>query len=123
MARKHVVNYYIEQQSSYMQMLEDVAELEKIYKEGKMSYEKYSDLRERLLPQIEELKAPYELLSYVIFLLNIPNRPKKDKKYLAQNKMYFAYLDKYSKENMIKESDDVLKKFKQIVKDSLKEIQ
>lgn len=121
MARRHVIDYYVEQQSAYMQMLEDVAEIEKLYKEGKMDYDRYAELRDRLVPQIEELKAPYELLTYVLFLLDIPNRPKKGKKYLAQNKMYFAYLNKYSKENMIKESEDVLKTFKQIVKESLKE--
>ena len=121
MAKKHVIDYYVEQQAAYMQMLEDVAEIEKLYKEGKMDYERYSELRDRLVPQIEELKAPYELLTYVLFLLDIPNRPRKGKKYLAQNKMYFAYLNKYSKENMIAESQDVLKTFKQIVKESLEE--
>ena len=116
MAKRHLEQYYVEVESNYSQMLEDVNDLEKSYKDGSMDYERYSQLRDTLTPEIESLKEEYERLSYVIFLLNIPNRVKKEEKYKKENQTYFAYLDKYSKENVIDKTKDVLKNFKEQVK-------
>ena len=116
MAKRHLEQYYIEVESNYSQMLEDVNSLEDSYKAGNMNYERYSQLRDTLTPEIESLKEEYERLSYVIFLLNIPNRVKKEEKYKKENQTYFAYLDKYSKENVVNKTKDVLAKFKEQVK-------
>ena len=116
MARKHLVQYYVEQESIYTQMLSDVEELERVYKSGNMPYERYAQLRDTLTSDIESLKEEYERLSYLMFLLNIPNRVSKEDKYKKENKAYLAYLDKYSKEKMIDESKDVLKNFKEQVR-------
>ena len=116
MARKHVISYYLEQEQAYLQLLGTIKELDELHRSGKMDYERYSELRDRLAPQVEELKAPYELMSYVIFLLNIPNRPKKGKKYMTQNKIYFQYLEKFSKEKMLDEHADALKNIKDIIR-------
>lgn len=119
MAKKHVVSYYLEQEQVYLQMLGDLQELDELYRSGKMDYERYSELRDRLLPQVEELKQPYELLSYVMFLLNIPNRPKKGSKYEYQNRLYFQYLSKFAKEGEPDESSDVLANFRKLVREAI----
>ena len=119
MAKKHVVSYYLEQEQVYLQMLGDLQELDELYRSGKMDYERYSELRDRLLPQVEELKQPYELLSYVMFLLNIPNRPKKGLKYEYQNRLYFQYLSKFAKEGEPDESSDVLANFRKLVREAI----
>ena len=116
MARRHLIQYFVELESNYSQMLEDVNELEKSYKNGNMDYERYAQLRDTLTPDVEAMRDEYERLSYVMFLLNIPNRVKKEDKYKKENQTYFAYLDKFSKENVIDESKDVLKNFKEQVK-------
>ena len=116
MAKRHLEQYYVEVESNYSQMLEDVNDLEKSYKDGSMDYERYSQLRDTLTPEIESLKEEYERLSYVIFLLNIPNRVKKEEKYKKENQTYCAYLDRYSKESIIDKTRDVLKNFKEQVK-------
>lgn len=116
MAKRHLIQYYIELESNYSQMLEDINDLEKSYKNGNMNYDRYSQLRDALTPDVEALKEEYERLSYIMFLLNIPNRVKKEDKYKKENQTYFAYLDKYSKEKLVDNSKDVLKNFKEQVK-------
>ena len=116
MARKHLIQYYVELESNYSQMLEDVNDLETSYKNGNMDYERYSQLRDILTPDVEAMKEEYERLSYVMFLLNIPNRVRKEDKYKKENSTYFAYLDKFSKERVLDESRDALKNFKELVK-------
>lgn len=117
MARRHLVQYFVELESNYAQMLEDVNELEKSYKSGNMDYERYAQLRDALTPEIEPLKEEYERLSYIMFLLNIPNRVKKEDRYKKENSTYFAYLDKFSKEKIVDESSDFLAKFKKSVEE------
>lgn len=121
MARKHVISYYLEQEQAYLQLLDTIKELDELHRDGKIDYDRYSELRDRLAPQVEELKAPYELMSYVIFLLNIPNRPKKGRKYITQNKIYFKYLEKFSKEGMPDENGDALKVIKSIIQEATKD--
>lgn len=115
MAKRHLAQYYIELESNYAQMIEDVNDLEKSYKSGNMNYERYAQIRDALTPEVEAIKEEYERLSYVMFLLNIPNRVKKEDRFKKENYAYFAYLDKFSKEKVIDESKDILKKFKEQV--------
>lgn len=121
MARKHVISYYLEQEQAYLQLLDTIKELDELHRSGRIDYDRYSELRDRLAPQVEELKAPYELMSYVIFLLNIPNRPKKGKKYITQNRIYFKYLEKFSKEKAFDENADALKVIKSIIQEAIKD--
>lgn len=116
MAKRHLIQYYIEQEATYSQMLEDINDLEKSYKSGNMEYERYAQLRDSLTQDIQAIKEEYERLSYVMFLLNMPNRVKKEAKFKKENKTYLAYLDKYSKEKLVDESKDVLAKFKETVR-------
>lgn len=116
MAKRDVVQYYLEQEATYSQVLEDVDDLEKSYKSGNMDYERYSQLRDSLTQDIQAIKEEYERLSYVMFLLNMPNRVEKKDRYKKENQSYFAYLEKYSKEKLVDETRDVLAKFKEQVK-------
>ena len=116
MAKRDVVQYYLEQEATYSQVLQDVDDLEKSYKSGNMNYERYAQLRDSLTQDIQSIKEEYERLSYVMFLLNMPNRVEKKDRYKKENHAYFAYLEKYSKEKLVDESRDVLKNFKEQVK-------
>lgn len=121
MARKHVISYYLEQEQAYLQLLDTIKELDELHRSGRIDYDRYSEMRDRLAPKVEDLKAPYEMMSYVIFLLNIPNRPKKGKKYITQNRIYFKYLEKFSKEKMLDESSDALREIKSAIQEALKD--
>lgn len=116
MAKRDVVQYYLEQEATYSQVLEDVNDLEKSYKSGNMDYERYAQLRDSLTADIQAIKEEYERLSYVMFLLNMPNRVEKKDRYKKENQAYLAYLEKYSKEKLVDDSKDVLAKFKEQVK-------
>lgn len=121
MAKKHLEYYFLEQEQQYLEMLDNLKELDMLYKEKKIPYERYSEMRESFEEDINEIKMPYELLSYVMFLMNIPNKPKKGKKYETQNKLYFSYLEKFKKENWNESHKDILANFKNLVKEYKKE--
>lgn len=116
MAKRDVVQYYLEQEATYSQMLEDVNDLEKSYKSGNMDYDRYAQLRDSLTEDIQAIKEEYERLSYVMFLLNMPNRVEKKDRYKRENQAYFAYLEKYSKEKLVDDSKDILAKFKEQIR-------
>ena len=116
MAKRDVVQYYLEQEATYSQMLEDVNDLEKSYKSGNMDYDRYAQLRDSLTEDIQAIKEEYERLSYVMFLLNMPNRVEKKDRYKKENQAYFAYLEKYSKEKLVDDSKDILAKFKEQIR-------
>lgn len=120
MARRDVLHYYYDIQKSYLEMVDVIKEVEDSYKNGNIDYDRYSDLLERLSPEIEKSKEVYELMSYVMFLYNIPQRPKKGEKYRKQNEVYFKYLKKYSSEEKIKEQEEGLKKIREIIDEVLK---
>ena len=116
MAKRDVVQYYLEQEATYSQVLEDIDDLEKSYKSGNIDYERYSQLRDSLSQDVQSIKDEYERLSYVMFLLNMPNRVEKKDRYKKENQAYFAYLERYSKEKLVDETKDVLKNFKEKVR-------
>ena len=51
------------------------------------------DRLDNIKRQIEPLKNNYMTLSYVAFLLNKPNRDKKEKRYVESNKKKLLKLD------------------------------
>ena len=116
MAKRDVVQYYLEQEATYSQVLADIDDLEKSYKSGNIDYERYSQLRDSLSQDVQSIKDEYERLSYVMFLLNMPNRVEKKDRYKKENQAYFAYLERYSKEKLVDETKDVLKNFKEKVR-------
>lgn len=98
MSKKHVDRYYQEVCQQYIDMNEAIKELEDACNTGLISPDKLDEMK----AAIEPLKNNYMTLSYIMFLLNKPNRKKKQKTYVRQNK---KLLDKIPHEN----TDDGIK--------------
>ena len=79
MAVKDVVNYYAQVESQYHEMLEDVKDYEQAFNTGEITEEKY----EEALKLVDSIKANYERLSYIMFLLT--KRKKYKKRTLTEN--------------------------------------
>lgn len=109
MARSHVVQYYLEVEYQYLEMLDALKELNKLVKEGKVDLERY----EQQASEVQKLKENYERISYIIFLLNKPNR--KSKKLDDNTLRWYAELKNHSKEAIIDENNDVLVTFKKLI--------
>lgn len=111
MARSHVIKYYLEVEYQYLEMLDTLNELKELVKEGKVSAEAF----EQEVVGVERLKENYERISYIMFLLNQPQR--KSKKLDTDTLKWYKELKNHSKEAIMDENRDVLCTFKQLVKE------
>ena len=113
MARRDVLIYFKQVENQYLEMLEDVKDYEKDHAAGYISDEKYDEL----MAQIDIVKANYERIAYIIFLLNAPARDSKKTKYERQNKKLFNGLANSSLDKVLDENADALKKIKELLGD------
>lgn len=104
MARRHVIRYFLEQESLYAEMLDNVRELDRAHREGKVSKEEL-DAASR---EVGSIKANYEQIAYIVMLLNKPNRKGKEARELRMNKKLYDDLKGASREALLDESRDAL---------------
>lgn len=118
MAVKDVKKYYHSQLIAYLSMKEDLAEFEEDFKNGYVTQQEVDDLREELY----KVELNYHRLSYIMYLLNIPNRPSKKTKYHKQNETVLKAFKELNadEESVSIENEDSLKHFKANLKDLLK---
>lgn len=113
MAKRHVVRYFLEVENTYVETMEVLKELQELAKDGKVEELAYLSVEKDL----ETIKTNYERLAYIIFLLNKPNRAKKNDYEEKLNKSWYDSLKFSSKEAIIDESRDALAHFKEVVKE------
>lgn len=110
MAIRHVRKYYERMVSDYVEMKTVLEEMEKL-SEDKASTALNNI--EQIKHQVEILEANYKRLSYIMFLLNQPNKEKKKKRYFSQEKKKLddiPYKDR--KEAIIEENSAVIENLK-----------
>lgn len=90
MSVKAVKQYYKEISEQYKEMLENIQDLEQEAAQGMVEPERI----ERLKDQIAPIKQNYERWSYMIYLLNQPQRKEKQPRYKERNKRLLASLSK-----------------------------
>lgn len=117
MSRRDVIKYYNDCQSQYFELLRDSKDFDDAVKAGLIDQSQY----EQAQTMLNTVKNNYERLSYIIFLLNSPNKSKKKAKYNKQHKNIVDFFDdvKASQEYIKLENDEALTKFRQYV-DSVK---
>lgn len=119
MSIRHVKNYYNQVEKQFFEMNTVAKELNEECSKGNVSQDRVEQAQQMTL----QLRQNYERLSYIMYLLNKPNRPKKNKWYEKQNhllKDYF-YTNFDDEESCLRENDYILSNFKQFVK-YLKEV-
>ena len=83
MAIKHVRQYYERMVSDYTEMKHTLKEMEKLSEEkSEIALSNIDSIKE----QVRILEANYKRLSYIMFLLNQPNKEKKKKRYFTQER-------------------------------------
>lgn len=112
MAKRHVIRYFLEVENNYVETMEVLKELQELANQGKVEESTYLNVEKDL----EVIKANYERIAYIIFLLNKPNRAKKNDYDEKVNKSWYDSLKFSSKEAIMDESRDALAHFKEIVK-------
>ena len=77
MSVKHIKEYYNMMADQYLEMVDNIQEYEEYAKTHVVAPEKIEELNKMLTP----LKENFLTLSYVMYLLNMPNNPRKKKTY------------------------------------------
>ena len=98
MSKRHVDEYFNTIADQYHEMLQALHEIEEECSKGLMD----PDRLEQIKTLIEPLKENYMRISYIMFLLNKPNREKKVKKYEEQNKRLLSKIPKEDRLENIK---------------------
>ena len=110
MAVKHVREYYERMVSDYVEMKKVLEELEKISEENASNaLNNIESIRE----QVKLLEANYKRLSYIMFLLNQPNKEKKKSRYFKrEQKRLEAIPEKDRKEGVVEENSKIIENLK-----------
>ena len=111
MAKRHVIEYYKKMELQYNEMLKDVKEYEQAFKDGYITEEQFN----ANISFIETIKNNYTRISYIIYLLNLPNKKCKESK--CKNKKLEKYCNDQNStmEQVLLESKDALKQFKESI--------
>lgn len=110
MSKKHFDEYYKTVCDQYSEMLEALHEVEELTMHQMIGPDRLDNIKR----QIEPLKNNYMTLSYVAFLLNKPNRDKKEKRYVESNKKKLSKLDfKRSPSGVVAENQRIINDLRQ----------
>lgn len=77
-----IKEYYKQVCDQYNEMIQNLKDMEEYSQKNMVEPERLDQFKEALKP----IKENYLTLSYIIFLLNRPNKKEKQKKYLKQHK-------------------------------------
>ena len=109
MSVKHVKLYYKEICDQYSDLLQELKDFEKEAQEGLIEPERIDNIKETIQP----LMNNYQRISYIMYLLNLPNKKEKAVKYKRQNNKLLNTLSKdNSLEKTIEENSEVINKLK-----------
>ena len=109
MSIKHVKKYYHQQSNQYMQMLNTVKELQKMANNGEYSNEQLASIQQL----ITKLKENMDRISYIVYLLQLPNRGKKEKKFREANKELEEAMSDFNDVSVEEENSNILKELKE----------
>ena len=106
MSVKDVKRYYDQISEQYLEMLQDIRDLEQEAAENIIEPERI----ERLKDQIAPIKQNYERWSYMMFLLNRPSRKEKHRRYEQQNKRFLKTLNSQNSIDATIEENNIAKR-------------
>lgn len=113
MSVKHVKEYFNQVADQYSEMLNELRDFEKEAEQGLIEPERLDIIKQNIQPLVNN----YQTLSWIMFLLNQPNKKEKIKKYERQNKALLKTLNKeFSQEGVINTNQQVIDGLKQQIK-------
>lgn len=103
MAKRHVVEYFNKVADQYHDMLLEIKDFEEECNKGLVEPERFDEVKKILEP----LKNNYMAWSYMMYLLNLPNRESKVKDFKRRDKRKYNH-----KTNTLQENNVVLKELR-----------
>lgn len=105
---KHVKQYYKTICEQRQELIENLRDLEKEANDGLMPPERLEEVKQSIQPLLQN----YERISYIMFLLNQPQRQSKKRAYEIRNERFLSSLDKNnSLQQTIEENNKQLNAF------------
>lgn len=115
MAKRDVEEYFLKIVNDYKEMNDTLKELEKCVDEGKIA-EANANLP-IIRKNIEEMKANYMRISYIMFLLNMPKKKNKKERYVkSEHKRLEAIPKEHTLEGVLEEDRKVINDLKSYTK-------
>ena len=109
MAVKHIKEYYQKVCTDYTEMLQTLTDMEDAFNQNLVSEEQLNQIKEMIKP----IKQNYMTLSWIIYLLDKPQRDEKKQMYDRQMTKFKSNLDESRNEaGVLKEDSDILEKLK-----------
>ena len=90
MALNDLKQYYFTMLSQYLEEKANLADFESGLKDGYITEEQM----QAAFAEVERVQQNYERLSYIMYLLNLPNRKSKQKKYNTMNSVLVTEFEK-----------------------------
>lgn len=114
MAIKDVKIYYYNVLSQYLEMKADLKDFEQALADGHITEDKLEEVRQ----DVAQIKDNYDRLSFILYLLAMPNRKSKKEKYIKTSNILESYFEKtgHNMDAVLKENEDVLKHLKAEIK-------
>lgn len=107
MSVKDVKKYYEAVSSQYLEMVNDIKDFEEAVTKEIIEPERLEQIKQN----IEPIKVNYQRLSYIMFLLNLPTKKSKKKKYERQNQKLLKMIGKENmQEAVVEENRETLNK-------------
>ena len=117
MAKRHVIQYFLELENTYEEMKDTVKELQEMAVKGNLEESTFLEAKKDL----DVIQSNYERVAYIMFLLNKPNKQEKESAEEDVNKQWYDYLKFSSKEAIVDESKDALSHLKELIKEAQKD--
>jgi|GEM_PF-2934479 len=111
MAKRDVVEYFLQVQNEYLELIDNVKEFDNALKQGKVTEEQLLEATSA----VNIVKENYDRIAYILILLNKPNR--RSKKEDKSSEQWYKYLKGDSKEAILDENRDALTDFKKLVRE------
>ena len=117
MAAKDVKEYYFKLIAQKAELEADLADFEEALKNGFITEEQMQAAKDELIPYQINL----DRLTYIVYLLELPNRKAKKAKFANQNKKILMELEKRNadEQSVISENKSALDAFRKEVKELL----
>ena len=117
MAAKDVKEYYFKLTAQKAELEADLADFEEALKNGFITEEQMQAAKDELVPYQINL----DRLTYIMYLLELPNRKAKKAKFAKQNKKILNELEKRNadEQSVISENKSALDAFRKEVKELL----
>lgn len=114
MAVKDVRNYYYTMLAQYLDEKQNLADFEEALKDGLITEEQMQEA----LDTVASLETNYYRLTYIMYLLDMPNRNSKKDTYVKQYKSILEELKRLGADidSIKKENSDALTHFKTALK-------